>query len=537
MPILESMKSFVVLAANGISDYAMRPLTQGGMTAFASALERTSRFPDYAGTIITAEAERCAEIQKYCDEMHSASLPPVRVIPVAENTAAAFFQALSPFAAEADHIFIAWADAPFLDSEGAMQLYTQHCTYKAEYSFADGYPEGLLPQIVAAGLVPILAALPFSAEVPLSRSFLFDTVKKDINSYDLETMIAPDDVRYLRLAFYTDTKASWLLCRQFTGITAENYAAYIAERQEYLRPLPAYYGIEITGYHPLRSIYRPKLFSERFDLSCCMDIESAVRLIDAIAAFSESAVISLSLYGEPLLHPHFATIIAQILNHRNLSVLIETSGLTEQPADTEQPVDNAAYFDRLAQVCRDALPRSNGHLPIYWIVDIDAAGSKTYGAVHQLADEDAERSLKQAVTFADKLAQVFPKAVWVQMTRMNENEAELEPFYRLWEKREAKPLIQKYDHLCGVLPDRRPADISPLHRHSCWHLKRDLSICTDGTVPLCKEDVNRSVVLGNAFTMPLETIWENGQVFYREQIQSCYKGVCEHCDEYYTYNF
>ena len=531
------MKSFVVLAANGISDYAMQPLTEGGYTALASALERTSRFPDYAGTIITAEAERCAEIQKYCGEVRPAALPPVQVVPVAEHTAAAFFQALSPFAAEADHLFIAWADAPFLDSSGAAQLYAQHCTYKAEYSFADGYPEGLLPQIVAAGLVPILAALPFAAEVPLNRSFLFDTIKKDINSYDLETMIAPDDVRYLRLAFYTGDKASWLLCRHFAGITAENYATYISERLEYLRTLPAYYGIEITAYHPLHSIYRPKLFPEHFDLSCCMDVEYAVRLIDAIAAFSESAVISLSLYGEPLLHPHFAAIAAQILNHRNLSVLIETSGITEQPADTEQAVDNAPYFDRLAQVCRDAPPRSNGHLPVYWIVDVDAAGSKTYGAVHQLPDEDAERCLKQAVTFADRLAQVFPKAVWVQMTRMNENEVELEPFYRLWEKREAKPLIQKYDHLCGALPDRRPADISPLKRHPCWHLKRDMSICTDGTVPLCKEDYNRSVVLGNAFTMPLETIWQNGQDFYREQIQSCYKGVCEHCDEYYTYNF
>ncbi|UTC48495.1 spiro-SPASM protein [Treponema vincentii] len=531
------MKSFVVLAANGISDYAMQPLTEGGYTALASALERTSRFPDYAGTIITAEAERCTEIQKYCGEVRPAALPPVQVVPVAEHTAAAFFQALSPFAAEADHLFIAWADAPFLDSSGAAQLYAQHCTYKAEYSFADGYPEGLLPQIVAAGLVPILAALPFAAEVPLNRSFLFDTIKKDINSYDLETMIAPDDVRYLRLAFYTGDKASWLLCRHFAGITAENYAAHISERLEYLRTLPAYYGIEITAYHPLHSIYRPKLFPEHFDLSCCMDVEYAVRLIDAIAAFSESAVISLSLYGEPLLHPHFAAIAAQILNHRNLSVLIETSGITEQPADTEQAVDNAPYFDRLAQVCRNAPPRSNGHLPVYWIVDVDAAGSKTYGAVHQLSDEDAERCLKQAVTFADRLAQVFPKAVWVQMTRMNENEVELEPFYRLWEKREAKPLIQKYDHLCGALPDRRPADIAPLHRHPCWHLKRDMSICTDGTVPLCKEDYNRSVVLGNAFTMPLETIWQNGQDFYREQIQSCYKGVCEHCDEYYTYNF
>lgn len=528
MPILESMKSFVVLAANGISDYAMRPLTQGGCAAFASALDRASRFPDYADTIITAAAEQCAAIQKYCDELN---IPPVRVVPVAESTAAAFFKALTPFAAEADHIFIAWADAPFLDSAGAAQLYAQHCTYKAEYSFADGYPEGLLPQIVAAGLVPILAALPFAAEVPLGRSFLFDTVKKDINSYDLETMIAPDDVRHLRLAFYADTKASWLLCRHFTGITAENYAAYIAERQEFLRPLPAYYGMEIVAYHPLHSIYRPNLFPNNFDDSCCMDFEAAARLIDAIAAFSESAVISLSLYGEPLLHPRFATLVALILNHPNLSVLIETSGIADKTAY------NLEYFTQLAQVCRDVPPRSGGHLPIYWIVDIDAAGSKTYGAVHQLPDEEAERSLKQAVTFADQLANVFPKAVWIQMTRMNENEAELEPFYRLWEKREAKPLIQKYDHLCGALPDRRPADISPLQRHPCWHLKRDMSICTDGTVPLCKEDVNRSVVLGNAFTMPLETIWENGRRYYCEQIQSCYKGVCEHCDEYYTYNF
>ena len=531
MPILKSMKSFVVLPANGISDYAFQPLTESGLSAFISVLERTSRFPDYAGTIITAAAEQCAAIQKYCDEAQLSALPPVRVVPVAEHTAAAFFTALIPFAAEADHIFIAWADAPFVDSAGAAQLYTQHCTYKAEYSFADGYPEGLLPQIVAAGLVPILAALPFAAEVPLGRSFLFDTVKKDINSYDLETMIAPDDVRHLRLAFYTDTKASWLLCRHFTGITAENYAAYIAERQEYLRPLPAYYGIELVAYHPLSSIYRPKLFSETFDDASCMDFESAVRLIDAIAAFSEDAVISLSLYGEPLLHPHFAAIVEQILNHRNVSVLIETSGIVGTTGH------NLAYFDQLADLCRGVLPKSNGRLPIYWIVDIDAAGSKTYGAVHQLPDEEAERCLKQAVTFADQLAKVFPKAVWVQMTRMNENEAELEPFYRLWEKREAKPLIQKYDHLCGALPDRRPADISPLKRHPCWHLKRDMSICTDGTVLLCKEDVNRSVVLGNAFTMPLETIWEQGRRFYCNQIRSCYKGVCEHCDEYYTYNF
>ena len=525
------MKSLVVLSAHGISDYAFQPFSQNGLSSFASALERTTQFPDYAGTLIIAPEDRCASIEKYCDEHKPADLLSVRVVPTTESTAAAFFKTLIPFAAEADHCFIAWTDAPFVDAAMAARLYEQHCQYRAEYSFADGYPEGLVPQIIAAGLVPILAALPHAAEVSLNRSFLFDTVKKDINSYDVETLIAPADVRYLRLAFYTGTKAEWLLCSHFDGITAENYAAYIAERQEYLRPLPAYYGIEITAYHPLRSIYRPPLFPDTFDPSCCMDIDRLALIIDQIAAFSETAVVSLSLYGEPLLHPRFASILALILNHRNLSVLIETGGITDNTAY------DLTYFDDLAQICRDALPRKGPYLPLYWIVDIDAVGSKTYGTVHQLPDAIAEQHLKQAATFADHLGKLFPKAVWAQMTRMNENEAELEPFYRFWEKRDAQPLIQKYDHICGMLPDRRPADISPLERHPCWHLKRDMAICNDGVVPLCKDDCACSVMLGNAFTIPLETIWERGQRFYREQLKSCYKGVCRNCDEYYTYNF
>lgn len=90
------------------------------------------------------------------------------------------------------------------------------------------------------------------------------------------------------------------LCSHFTGITAENYAAYITERQEYLRSLPAYYGIELIAYHPLRSIYRPKLFPEKFDDSCCMDFEAAARLIDAIAAFPKAPLFRCRSMGTAL---------------------------------------------------------------------------------------------------------------------------------------------------------------------------------------------------------------------------------------------
>lgn len=528
MPIFVGMKSFVVLLANGISDYAVHPLADGGTVPFLAALKNAELFPDHAGTIITCTPEKSSSLKHYCD---AHGMPKVQVIPIQEHTARAFFTALIPLVPEVDHIFIGWADAPFLDSKGAQRLYEQHCKYKAEYSFADGYPEGLLPHILAAGLVSILAALPIAEEVPLCRTFLFDTVKKDINSYDLETMIAPDDVRHLRLAFFADTKASHLLCKQFSGITCENYAAFIADRQESLRLLPAYYNLEITAYHPLHSLYRPAVFPEIFSPSCCMDFERADALIDAIADFSETAVISLSLYGEPLLHPRFLDIVTKILENPNLSVLIETCGIGDV-VDRISP-----YIEHLAETIHMLPMRQNGMLPLYWIIDIDAVGSKMYGTVHRIPEEQAEQYLKQAATFADRLAKLFPHAVWVQMTRMNENETELESFYRLWEKRAAQPLIQKYDHLCGALPDRRPADIAPLKRHPCWHLKRDLSVCKDGTVPLCKDDYKCSVVLGNVFTMPLEVVWENGQRIYCGQVQGCYKGVCEHCDEYYTYNF
>lgn len=529
MPILGNMKSFVVLLANGISDYAFEPLTEGGLSAFAFAVERALQLPDYAGLIVTAADEQGEKIQKVCAALCETSLQidHIPVVPVRENSAAALFQAVQPFTAEADHVFFVWADAPFLDTAAAEQLYGQHCKYKAEYSFADGYPEGLIPQITAAGLIGILAALPHASEMQFSRNFLFDTIKKDINSYDLETMIAPDDVRNLRLSFYTDTKGAWMTCKLFTGVTAENYASYIYERQEHLRPLPAYYGIEITAYHPLKSLYRPNLFADSFTVDCCMDIDRVKKIVNSIADFSETAVISLSLYGEPLLHPDCAAIIEYILSYPGLSVLIETSALAGR----------LDWYQAVAEIVRRASPRKNNRLPVYWVVFIDALSSKMYGKIHRLSDEDAEQCLKQAVTAAEQLAGLFPHAVWAQIIRMNENEPELEPFYRFWEKRTTKPLIQKYDHICGMLPDRRPADISPLHRHPCWHLKRDVSVCNDGTVPLCKADCKKSVILGNIFTDTLDSLWQKGHAYYKKHLHSDYKGLCEHCDEYYTYNF
>ena len=132
---------------------------------------------------------------------------------------------------------------------------------------------------------------------------------------------------------------------------------------------------------------------------------------------------------------------------------------------------------------------------------------------------------------------MFPQRTWVQAVRMKDNEEDLEIFYRTWRARTENVIIQKYDSFSGFLPDRSVADLSPLKRFPCWHLKRDMAILLDGTVPLCKEDLRASVKLGNALADDLSAIWESARRIHRSHVSGEYPGICAACDEYYTYNF
>ena len=97
--------------------------------------------------------------------------------------------------------------------------------------------------------------------------------------------------------------------------------------------------------------------------------------------------------------------------------------------------------------------------------------------------------------------------------------------------------MQKYDPFCGALPDRKVADLSPLKRFPCWHLKRDLHVRMDGEVPLCREDLGLRHRLGNVFSDGLPAVWAAQERFYREHLREEYPELCRSCDEYYTFNF
>ena len=123
---------------------------------------------------------------------------------------------------------------------------------------------------------------------------------------------------------------------------------------------------------------------------------------------------------------------------------------------------------------------------------------------------------------------------------MKLNEDELETFYRFWHGSESpsggKVIIQKYDSFCGLLSDEKPADLSPLKRNPCWHIKRDMNVLADGSVPMCRECIYSNIV-GNVFSEGIESVWKKTRDFVRNHIECKFDEKCGACDEYYTYNF
>lgn len=524
------MNSFVFLYAASLSSYALEPLSNGS-SAFFRAIESCVQMPHASNLVIIGDKNVPLTLpQNIKIPIH------IRTIEQTINTDLFLImqEEVSRSKTAFDTIFFTWADCPYLDIQLTKKLYEQHLRYAAEYTFAEGYPYGLAPELLAPGIIPILHTMAKKTSFEINRTCVFDTLKQDINSFDIETDLAPEDVRYLRLSLICDSKRNKLLCERLSSITSTNYADLVIKNEKELRTLPAFFAIQISSRCPHECIFCPYpqtcrgeggigqgiVATKREEFMLFSDFET---IINKIESFSDDAVISLSLWGEASYHPEILRFIKLVLQRPHLSLLIETTGLGWQEKDIED----------IMLFVKDLPSRTNGFSPINWIISLDAISASCYALLHK-ADE---QSFREALSFTEKLLKAFPESVWPQCIRMNENEGELEPFYRFWKEKAGKSIIQKYDHFCNVLPDRKVADLSPLKRRPCWHLKRGISILIDGTVPLCKEDIKSDYSLGNILKVPLENIWSQTEDRYKNHCNNLYQDICEGCDEYYTYTF
>ena len=433
-----------------------------------------------------------------------------------ENSPQALINALVTASGDYDNCVYLYGDTPLLDRELTDRMFTNHYKYYADYSFADGYPYGLSPEILSVSCIKQLEGLAGDMSGPIERDSLFSCLQKDINAFDIETDISPRDMRLKRISLCCDTERNWMQMRRIVdngGVDSASIIAMDDTIEKYCRTIPAYFQVQIIekclqscSYCPYPHI-NPEHRNSRKEMS----LDKILDLAERIEGFAPDSTISLSLWGEPICHSDLAGVLQGILKRTGLKILIETSGLGWK--------DFMASHSSLIESDR-----------IDWIFSLDAVNPDLYKILRGEGQQEALATVEHFMTHN-------PTHTWVQAVRTVENEDDLEQFYRIWKEKTDNVIIQKYDYFCGVLEQKKVTDLSPVKRFPCWHLKRDMVILLDGSVVVCREDLERKSVLGNIFDQELQDIWDKGSDIYKSQLNHSYTGVCERCDEYYTYNF
>ncbi len=417
-------------------------------------------------------------------------------------------------------IFHFWADSAFLNHEVNSEVLDLHLKYFSDYVFAEGYPGGIAGEILSNELISSLAS---GENLPgLQRNGIFESVKPVINSWDVETAVSPEDLRMYRLELFRDRKRNIRIVEALKAFISPDQSArelcdVIMEKKEAYRSLPAFFAMQITARCPQSCAYCPYPLTNPGHLSDQRYVKTHEfeTMLDKICAFVDDPVISLSVWGEPFLNPEIESILKAAADApAGCRFLMETSGIGWNDASKK---------------ALSAFPP--GRLEL--IVSLDSIDPDLYERLRG-------PGFREAMEFIDWAAPVFGDHLYVQAVRMNENEDHLLRFHRHWKDKGIKFIIQKYSDHGGLIPGRQVADLSPLKRHECWHVKRDLLIDLNGECFSCSPHSvrkNKDFSLGNLLTDDIDKIWARGEKLYSSHLNGALPEICVKCDEWYSFNF
>ncbi len=525
------MKNIVVLFA-GLSEGHSFEKVFDGQCALEKTLKWASSVEKSQGIYILTSPDLSSRIENL-----SSSFNNVKIVKKEAWTNQMVVSSIADAASEAgaDYALFSFADCPFISTDLTSRIIYDHETYRAEYTFADGWNYGFAPEALDRGAAAIISELAgttqkTAGEKPASRDCLFAIMSGDINSFEIETVIAEKDYRMLRFEFECTTKAGLESCKSLyeaaekTGLSLKQENCHdiykVSDLAESLcsiqKTIPHFYNFQISSKYNTRALYSPVENIEKLKNLKDMDFNSFKGLVKEIAEFSENAVIGLSCFGEPLLHSQFVDFALEVISHKGLSLFIETDGL--------------CITEKIASKISEA---SAGNVD--WAIQIDAADPVMYEKINGISGDNFSKAC-ESVTVLEKY---FQNHVYPQFTRMNANESQLEDFFRFWNDKESPSkgqlVIMKYDSMAGLLSDEKPADLSPLKRNPCWHLRRDMVIFADGNVPLCRTRFDE--IAGNVFEEGLMAVWEKITPEVEKHINENYCEKCRKCDEFYTFNF
>jgi len=436
------------------------------------------------------------------------------LIKIENNTTKSIFELLFKVLNKYDEAVYLFIDNPLIDVDITKAMLSLHHNEFAEYTYGEGFPKGIAPEIININILPKLASLLINDNSKIGKDSVFNVLSKDINSFDIETYFSKEDLKLKRIELTTSVKRNSLFVKRIIenigiSFSYDELKKLIKNNPIILRTLPSYIEIEITNrtngvcsYSPLPLIKR-----DRVDMS----YENYKHILNEIKDFSEDFYVSLSFLGEPLIHKDIKKIIEYTIDQKDIKLILETDGLLFDP-------DFSHYISDIDS--------NNLHI----IFDVDAVKKETYKKLRGGDLDKVERNIRYILSKKKK-------NIFVQMVRIDENEDEMIEFYDMWEKEGANVIIQKYNSYCNQLSNLSKDDLRPLERIPCWHLARDFVVFNNGDVPRCKQDINGEFCLGNLIKDPIENIWEKGNLYFLNDYKKNYDKYCLVCDEYFTFNF
>ena len=261
---------------------------------------------------------------------------------------------------------------------------------------------------------------------------------------------------------------------------------------------PHLHQIEPTNHCPYTCIMCPRSDKMTRDLGF-MDLDVYRRVIDEVATYDDSVrakEIELFHFGESLLHPDFAEMVAHAAS-KDLLTTLSVNGPS------------------LSQKRAEALIAAN---PFKIIISLDGHDEESYRNIRgPVANFEKARENIEAIIELHREANSETKLL-VRMIEMRENEGQGEVFKREWEAKGIEVELRTF----FPWTDPELADLGDFERYPpfmpCPFPWQYTVVQWDGSVVPCCRDYDGVNAVGNIHEQPLAEIW-NGPRYteFREQ--------------------
>jgi spiro-SPASM protein len=401
----------------------------------------------------------------------------------------------------------------YFDNKINSEILDESIKYQIEYYYGEGFPEGIVGQIVNGSIIKDIFELA-NEQDDVHKNFIFDILLRNVSFFDIDLIEGEEDFEVFRYSLTLSKKEDIPLIDYILdnienkqNISFNEIKTIVKKNPEKLRTIPKAIFIEVSSKCNFQCIHCPysKGIKREKEFLTADEIE---KLYKGNIEFFDDKVIVISGFGEPFLNPEIIEIIDFFSQNHN--IIVETNG---------------SYFNS------DIMKKLKNPDKVKFIVSIDSATENTFNFLGK------SMNFKKLETFLKYFLEKYPQNFYIQFVRMKQNDFEVEQFYEKWKNFEKNIIFRKYNNYSGVLEDNEVADLTPINRFPCFHLRRDFYILSDGKVALCKSDINGDIADSNVFEEGMEIIWQKLEKFYKLHLEKKYIPMCKNCNEFYTFYF